>query len=133
MPTVGSGRRGISLLEAAVGLAMVGVMAVGALRAAATELHTAERARRAIEAAALASQRLLALDLLTNTELLSLPDSVARGRFDPPFADYRWVTKVTTREEEQGVFDVTLQVTWADGGYRLTSAVYRRPPVVTTR
>jgi type II secretory pathway pseudopilin PulG len=124
-------RRGISLLEAIVGLAMVGMTAVGALSAAGSELRAVERSRHAIEAAALASQRLSQLHLLTYNELLSLPDSVARGHFDPPLDDYRWTIGVSTREKEQGVFNVTLQVTWTNGVYNLASALYRRPPMVT--
>lgn len=124
-------RRGLSLLEAVVGLAMVGMTAVGALSAAGSELRAVERSRHAVEAAALASQRLSQLHLFTYNELLSLPDSVARGHFDPPFDDYRWTTGVTTREKEQGVFDVALHITWTNGVYNLVSALYRRPPMVT--
>jgi type II secretory pathway pseudopilin PulG len=126
-------RRGISLLEAVVGLAMVGMTAAGALSAAGAGLRATERARRAIEASVLATQRLNALNLLTNNELLSLPDSVTRGRFAPPFEDYRWATEVGVREKEQGVYDVVLRVTWSGGGYTIASALYRTPPVMTVR
>ena len=125
-------RRGISLMEAVIGLVMVGMMAGGALGAAAAELRAVARARVAIEAAALASQRLNELELLTNNELLVLPDSVARGRFEPPFEHYRWTTEVTGRDREQGVYDVALRIEWADGVYALASALYRRPVVVTS-
>src|SRR6188472_2590307 len=108
----GGGRRGISLLEAVVGLVMVGMTAVAALSAASAEMRTAERARRAIEASTLATQRLNELALLTNAELLSLPDSVARGRFASPFDEYRWTTSSVTREKEQGVFNVTVRIVW---------------------
>jgi hypothetical protein len=110
---------------------MVGMTAAGALGAAAAELRAVERGRHTVEAAALAGERLKVLDLLTNNELLSLPDSVARGRFEAPFDDYQWTTTVATREQEQGVYDVALRITWPTGAYDLASAVYRRPPLVT--
>jgi hypothetical protein len=73
------------------------------------------------------------LELLTNNELLSLPDSVARGRFAPPFDEYRWTTKVAVREKEQGVYNVDVRMTWPGGGYSVASAVYRTPPLVTAQ
>ncbi|MGE5731089.1 MAG: type II secretion system protein, partial [Gemmatimonas sp.] len=59
-------RRGITLLEAVVAIAIVGMTSVAALEAAGGEMRTAERARRAIEVEALASSRLEFMDLLTD-------------------------------------------------------------------
>jgi type II secretory pathway pseudopilin PulG len=124
-------RRGMSLLEAVVGLAIVGMTAVGALGAAAAELRAVALSRRALDAAGLATQRLGVLDFLSDQELLALPDSVEQGRFEPPLDEYRWHTTAASREGEQGVYDVAIRVDWAGGAYTLRSALYRRPVVIT--
>jgi type II secretory pathway pseudopilin PulG len=123
-------RRGITLFETVVALAIVGMTAVAALGAVGTELRAAERARRVLEAEALATQRAAQLDLLADDDLLVLPDSVARGRFDAPLADYRWETTSAPLAEEPGVYDVTVRVSWADGAYALRTRAFRRPLVV---
>jgi type II secretory pathway pseudopilin PulG len=123
-------RGGISLLEAVVGLAIVGMTSVAALGAAAAELRAVARSRRALEAAALATDRLGALGFLSGYELLALPDSVEQGRFDPPLDEYRWRTTAAAREGEEGVYDVAVRVEWEGGAYTVHSAVYRRPVVV---
>ncbi len=124
-------RRGISLLEATTGLAIVGMTAVAALAAAGVELHAAERAQRALVAESLAIYRLDLLDLLSANELEVLPDSVAHGRFDPPLDGYRWETAASNREREAGVYDVTIHIMWDSGAYTIHSAKYRRPLVVS--
>lgn len=124
-------RRGISLLEAIVGLAIVGIVSVAALSAAAAELRAAERSRRAIEAGMLAKEHLKYFDLLRREQLLSLPDSMARGRFSPPLEAYRWTAAVGNRDKEQGVYDVKLQIEWETGVYTVFSALYR-PPLIAT-
>ncbi len=131
MPTCVDSRRGISLLEAVIGLTIVGMTAIAALSAAAAEMRTAERSRRAIEAASLATQRLNLLPLLTRNQLLSLPDSIKRGRFDPPLDEYRWTTEITTRPDEQGIYDVVVHIEWKEGAYTVYTALYRQPPIVS--
>ena len=126
-------RRGISLLEAVVGLAMVAMTVAAAVGATGAQMRAMTASRRVIEASTLAAQPLNQLDLLTNNELLSLPDSVARGRFERPFEAYSWNTKVSLRDGEQGVYDVLLRVTWPGGNYTVASAVYRTPPMGTTQ
>jgi len=69
-------RAGITLFEAVVAVTIVGMTAVAALEASASEMRTAERARRALEVEALATSRLDFMDLMTDRELQSLPDSV---------------------------------------------------------
>lgn len=126
------GRRGVSLFEAVAAMAMVGVVAVAALEAVGSELRTVTRARRMVEAAALAQSRLDWLDFLNATAMQAMPDSVKKGTFDPPLDDYTWTTDVTPIATQPGMYDVTVRVLWApDGVFQLRSYAYR-PPLVTT-
>jgi type II secretory pathway pseudopilin PulG len=123
-------RRGITLFETVVALAIVGMTAVSALAAVGAELRAAERARRTLEAEALATHRVDLLDLLPDDDLLVLPDSVEDGRFDAPLDDYRWHATSAPLDTEPGVYDVSVRVSWADGAYTLRTRAYRRPLVV---
>ena len=124
-------RPGITLFETVVALAIVGMTSVAAMTAVGAELRAAERARRALEAEALATQRTSLLDLLADDDLLALPDSVAQGRFEAPLDAYRWETTAAPVDSVAGVHDVSVRVTWADGAYELRTRAYRRPLVVT--
>lgn len=126
-----SARRGISLFEAVAAVAIVGVTSVSALSAVGAEMRTAERARRALEVEALATQRLDFLALMNDRDLQDLPDSVAKGQFDKPLDGYTWTTKSAPRSEQAGVYDVAVTVQWTDGSYVLHSALYRRPPIAS--
>jgi type II secretory pathway pseudopilin PulG len=124
-------RRGITLLEAVVAIAIVGMTSVAALESVGGEMRTAERARRAIEVEALATSRLEFMDLLTDRELLSLPDSVERGAFAAPLDEYSWKTTSAPLSEQPGVYDVRVTVAWPGGSYLLRTYVYRTPPLAT--
>jgi type II secretory pathway pseudopilin PulG len=126
-------RRGITLFEAVVALTIVGLTAAGAMAAAGGELRTAERARRAVEVEALATQRLDFLALLNDRELQLLPDSVARGTFPAPLDQYEWTTSAAPVTAEAGVYDVRVKVSWDDGSYTLRTYLFRRPPLATGR
>ena len=126
-------RRGITLLEAVVAIAIVGMTSVAALEAAGGEMRTAERARRAIEVEALASSRLEFMDLLNDRELQSLPDSVEKGKFTAPLDDYSWTTTSTPVSEQAGVYDVRVSVAWPSGSYTLRTYLYRTPRLATRR
>jgi type II secretory pathway pseudopilin PulG len=123
-------------LEAVAGLAIVGMVAASAMAATAREMRTAERARRAIEVEALATARMDWMALVTDVQLQSLPDSVARGTFPEPLDGYRWRTTVEPVAQEQGLYDVQVSVLWKEGpkdqSYDIRSRLYRRP-VLTTR
>ncbi len=118
-------------METVVALAIVGMMSIGTLGAVGANLRTAGRARRGLEASALATERVRELDLLTELELEAVPDSVAKGTFAPPLDDYAWTTAVTNRATEQGVHDVVVTITWPDGSYALRTSIFRRPAVLT--
>lgn len=126
------GRRGFTLFEAVAAITIVGLTAVGALEAVGAQVRTAERARRAIEAAALATQRLDAMTLLTDAALVTLPDTVSHGKFDPPLDNYTWETTSTPVNTEQGLYDVRLTVKWSNGSYQLRTYLYRRPLLQST-
>lgn len=120
-------KRGITLFESVAALTIVGLVAISALEAVGAEMRTAERARRALEVEALATQRLDAMDLLTDQELQSIPDSVAKGQFDEPLSEYSWETASEPVAEQPGVYDVSLTVSWESGSYPIRTKMYRRP------
>jgi type II secretory pathway pseudopilin PulG len=127
-------RRGVTVFEAAAAMAMVGLVAIGALEAVGANMRAAERSRRAIVAASLAEQRMDWLDFLNETQLRSLPDSVKAGRFDAPLDEYRWTTETAPITTTPGVYDVRIRVTWPDSGaFELRTYVYRRPVITTGR
>ena len=125
--------RGVTLFETVAALTIVSLTAVSALAAVGSELRTTERARRAIEAEALASQRLDFLSMMTDQELQSLPDSVRSGTFDKPLDEYHWETSSTPNSSTAGVYDITLRIEWANNRYVINTSQYRRPPLTSTR
>jgi type II secretory pathway pseudopilin PulG len=132
-PCGAAARRGVSLLEAVVAVAIVGMTAVSALEAAGGDMRAAERSRRAIEAEALATSRLDFIDLLNDRELQALPDSVEKGKFDPPLDEYSWKTTSTPLADQAGVYTIHVTVEWPSGLYTLRSYAYRTPPLATRR
>ena len=130
----GSARRsGLSLLEAVVSVAIVGITAVSALEAVGSQMRTAETARRNTEAAALATSRLDFMELMSDRELQALPDSVSKGEFPPPLDEYSWTTTSDPYSDQAGVYDVRVTIAWPNGSYALKTYLYRRPPLVTRR
>lgn len=125
--------RGISLFETVAALALVAVTAVSALSAVGAELRTAEKARHVLEAEALATMQLDQIGMLTDRELLSLPDSIGKGRFAEPMADYAWETTASPSSDQAGLYNVVITVLWTNGSYTITSATYRRPVLAPTR
>jgi prepilin-type processing-associated H-X9-DG protein len=79
----------------------------------------------------LATERLVFLWLLADRDFQSLPDSVAQGQFDPPLDEYKWTTEVTPSAAYAGLYDVRVNIAWADGSFTVSSAQYRRPPINT--
>ena len=125
-------RRGISLFEAVAALAIVGVTSVSALAAVGAEMKVAARAKRALEAEALATTRLDWMSLLTDTELQNLADTVRKGKFPAPLDAYSWTASSTPVTAQVGVYDVQVNVAWPAGSYRLRTHLYRRPPLATS-
>jgi type II secretory pathway pseudopilin PulG len=118
---------GITLFESIAALTIVGLVAIAAMETVGAEMRTAERARRALEVEALATQRLDAMDLLNDQELQTIPDSVASGQFDAPLDEYSWTIESTPVAEQPGIYDVALTITWENGSYPVRTKMYRRP------
>lgn len=122
----------MTVFEAAAAMAMVGLVAIGALEAVGANMRAAAKSRHAIEAVSLAEQRMDWLDFLTDAQLRSLPDSVRQGRFNPPLDGYRWTTAAEPVATVAGVYDVRVRVMWADSGaFEMRTYVYRRPVITT--
>jgi type II secretion system protein I len=124
------GREGFTVLEAVFALAIVALAAVAVLTALGTELRTAERAQRGLEAVALAEHRLARIRLLPAHALRPLADSLARGRFEPPFDRYSWVATVRPVRNEDDVLDLAVEITWESGAYALRTRLFRPAPAM---
>lgn len=127
----GRRRRGVSLLEAIAALAIVGATSAGVLATTGAGVRASARARQAHEAEALGLELFAQLSLASESTLRALPDSLASGRFAPPFDEYSWRTAVGPHGELAGLYEVRIDVIWADGTQALSSALYRRPVSVS--
>src|SRR3954464_4335222 len=110
-------RPGLSLLEAVVSVAIVGITAVSALEAVGSQMRTATAARRNTEAAALATARLDFMELMSDRELPAVPASVAKGEVAKPLDEYSWTTTSEPYSDQAGVYNVRVVVTWPTGSY----------------
>jgi len=126
-------RRGFTLLEAVVALAVLGLAGVAALEAMGGQLRAAERAKSATTAAALAQDRLATVALLLRSELDPVRDSIARGTFQPPFAQYRWRISIRPVLGEVDLYDVMVEVTSDAGRINVATRIFRPPPVGVLR
>jgi type II secretory pathway pseudopilin PulG len=126
-------RSGLSLLEAVVSVTIVGLTSVAALEAVGGDMRATERARRAIEAEALATSRLEVIGMLTERELQAIPDSVATGKFAKPLDEYQWTTQSAPISNQAGLYDVRVTVAWREGTYTVKTYEYRTPPIVSRR
>ena len=120
-----AGRRGFTLLEAVVALAILGIAGVAALEAVGGELRAADRARAAVTVSALAQDRLAVVTLLPIAELQPLADSVARGTFASPFQDYAWNMELRPVLGERDLYSVTVEVFSETTRYALATRLYR--------
>ena len=126
-------RGGLSLLEAVVSITIVGLTSVAALEAVGGDMRATERSRRAIEAEALATSRIDIIDMLTQQELQTIPDSVANGKFSKPLDEYQWTTQSAAVSDQAGLYDVRVTIAWPQGSYTLKTYEYRTPPLLSRR
>jgi type II secretion system protein I len=124
-------RRGFTILEAVVALAIVGIAAVAALATAGGELRAAARAEQALEVTALLQDRIAAARLGMRRSPLALPDSIRRGRFGGSLAGYEWESRVApARAGDDRVAELRVTVRWSDGERTVATRTYL-PPEVT--
>ncbi len=126
-------RAGFTLLEAVIALAIIGAAVVGVLGAFVGDVRAAERARAALTVSTLARSRLARLEIATATELATLPDSLAHGAFDTPFAGFLWNATSRAVPGEPDLYDLRVSVSWDDGHSELRSRRYRPVPLVAGR
>jgi len=116
-------KRGFMLLEAAVALLVIGVVAGAALELYGAQMRVARRTPALLVAAALAQDRLAAVQLLEAEQLRRLPDSLAGGQFAAPFVAYRWQTSVS-RPLEIDLYEARVTVRWTDGAFELLTRIH---------
>jgi len=119
---------GFTLIEAVVALTIVGIAGVGALEALGAEVRGAERAREAYIVAGLGQDRLAAVTVVSPSDMLHLPDSVARGTFPPPFDGYRWTTSVEPLFGAPDLYAVRIAISGARAEYAIETRLYRPVP-----
>ncbi|MEP6729957.1 MAG: type II secretion system protein [bacterium] len=102
-------RRGFTMLEAVVALAIIGLVCVGVLGAYGATLRADVVAVDRLPLAALAEERISAVDLEPGS-LERLPDSLARGTFGAPYQTATWDTEVRRVAQSEALFDVTVRV-----------------------
>lgn len=127
---VARAREAFTLMEVVVAVIIVGMTAIATLSTFATELRTADRSRSALEAAALAQQRLAFLQVMPPEDLVALADTSKSGVFDPPFESYSWGANVTRVPSEPDLFDATVQINWTTGSYDIATRMYRSAVLV---
>lgn len=114
-----SARRGFTVLEAAIAMAIIGLTSVGVLGAISAATRGVDRSRRQLEASALAQSVGMRLATIDRMVAEALPDSLAKGRFDDPFGDYTWRVGISTVRNEFDLFDVRVVVSWTEGEFEL--------------
>jgi type II secretory pathway pseudopilin PulG len=120
---------GFLLLEALIGLAIIGVVAIALLAATGGQIRTSDKAAVLLVAGALAQDRLVSLQVLDQEALQDPPDSLLAGTFPAPFDDFTWAAEVVEAEGEYDLFAVRLQVEGRGEVFPLETLLHR-PPVV---
>ncbi len=105
-------------------MAIIGVVSVGALGAFGADVRAADRAQRMLPAAALAEDRLTALENAGPRVLDILPDSLAHGRFAAPFDAYSWTAESKNVRSIPSLIELTVRVVWDGGAFTLAERRY---------
>ena len=122
-------RRGFTMLEAIVSLAIVALVCVGILGAYAGSLRADAVAADRLPLASLAVERLAAVDIVAGS-LLRLPDSVARGEYAAPYEGVQWNVETRAVTRVPGLVDVSVRVHDERDAFTLRTRRYRTPVVV---
>jgi type II secretion system protein I len=125
-------RGGFVLLEAVVALAIIALVAIALLSATGAQLGAASKAKVQLVARALAEDRLNAIRLLDYEDLAALPDSLAAGRFPPPFEDFAWSATVEAMEDEYDLFGAEVVVAGRGESFPLRTLIHEPRPLVQT-
>jgi type II secretory pathway pseudopilin PulG len=125
------GSDGFLLLEALIGLAIMGLVAIALLAATSSQVRTADKAAVLLVASALAQDRMASVQLLDHEGLSDFPDSLVAGTFPPPFEDFSWTAEVAESEDENDLFAVRVEVKGRGEAFP-TETLLHRPAVVVT-
>jgi len=126
-------RRGFTLLEVVVALAIVGSVAVASLGALDQHFRVTRKGGEVTTAVVLATDRLDALRRAAMRRSSRLPDSLRRGRFPRPLEAYSWDADLKPARDRRGLFDLAVTVSWEGGSYPLASRIYVRPVTAPSR
>lgn len=127
-------RAGFTVLEAAIAVTIIGLAAAGVLSAFAAETRSVMQVRSRLESLALAQDVLERVRLADPQERAPLADSLARGRFAPPFAEYSWTARIEPVTNEAGLHSLTVRVIGAEGDFEIRSLLFEAPqPVLPQR
>lgn len=119
-------RAGFTMLEAVVALAIIGLVCVGVLGAYGAAIRADVTAADRIPLASLAVERLAAVDLDAGA-LQHLPDSLARGTFDAPYATATWDVETHPVQQLDGLYDVIIHVRDGNDVFMIATRRYRAP------
>jgi hypothetical protein len=114
------------MLEAIVSLAIVALVCVGVLGAFGGSLRADVVAADRLPLAALAVERLAAVDLVSG-DLTRLPDSTAHGTYAGAYEGVRWDVETRRVNTVPGLTDITVRVHDANDAYTLRTRRYRTP------
>lgn len=119
MKWVNRQRRGFTLMEAVVALAVFTVGMLG-LGGAFSQIAQANAVSRHKQTAVFLAERKLAQFRMADAGELTQTS----GTFEAPFDDYTWETQFHSQSEDLGILDVWVEVTYRSGaGVRLWSQV----------
>lgn len=121
-----SNRAGFGLIEAVVGVVIIGAASIGCMATIASHNDLAYRTRRQIEATALAEYRLNELGVLDRGQLSALVGHAVEGAFEDPFQEYSWSARVNQASGVSGIFDVAVSVRWSETDSLTLGTAYHR-------
>ena len=125
------GRRGFTMLEAMVALAIVALVCVGVLGAYGSAIRADVTAVDRLPLVALAVERLAQVDI-EGGDLSHLPDSLVRGVFTSPYAGATWEIDAQRARETDGLVDIVVRIRDGSDVFTLRTRRYRAPTIVST-